>query len=37
MMNEPVLTKRIPTFPYADPKDRHVVHYDEFVNLAIGL
>ena len=30
-MNEPVLTKRIPTAPYGDPKDRHVVHYDEFV------
>ncbi|TVQ61985.1 MAG: NADH-quinone oxidoreductase subunit NuoF [Phycisphaerales bacterium] len=25
------LTKRIPTFPWADPKDRHVVGYDEYV------
>jgi NADH-quinone oxidoreductase subunit F len=27
----PVLTKRIPTPPWGDPKDRHVVSYDEFV------
>ncbi len=27
----PVLTKRIPTFPWADPKDRHIVSYDEYV------
>ena len=25
------LTQRIPTFPWADPKDRHVVGYDEYV------
>ena len=29
--DEPVLTRRIPTFPWADPKDRHIVAYDEFV------
>jgi len=27
----PVLTKRIPTRPWGDPKDRHVVSYDEYV------
>ncbi len=27
----PVLTKRIPTWPWADPKGRHVVSYDEYV------
>jgi len=27
----PVLTKRIPSWPYADPKDRHTVSYDEYV------
>lgn len=27
----PILTKRIPSWPYADPKDRHVVSYDEYV------
>lgn len=26
-----ILTKRIPTFPWGDPKDRHIVGYDEFV------
>ena len=30
-MNDPILTKRIPTAPWGDPSDRHVVHYDEFV------
>ncbi len=29
--NEHVLCKRIPTFPHGDPKDRHVVGYDEYV------
>jgi len=28
---QPVLTKRIPSPPYADPKDRHIVEYDEYV------
>lgn len=27
----PTLTKRIPTWPYADPKNRHIVSYDEYV------
>ncbi len=27
----PTLTRRIPTWPYADPKDRHIVAYDEYV------
>lgn len=27
----PILTKRIPCWPYADPKGRHIVSYDEFV------
>ncbi|MFY7896083.1 MAG: hypothetical protein ACOVP8_07615, partial [Phycisphaerales bacterium] len=26
-----VLTKRIPCWPYADPKGRHTVSYDEYV------
>ncbi|MBL9000764.1 MAG: NADH-quinone oxidoreductase subunit NuoF [Phycisphaerae bacterium] len=26
----PILTKRIPCWPYADPKGRHVVSYDEY-------
>jgi NADH-quinone oxidoreductase subunit F len=30
-MTEPVLTRRIPTPPYGDPKDRHLVSYDEYV------
>lgn len=30
-VTEPVLTKRIPTQPWADPKDRHIVGYDEYV------
>ena len=28
-MNDPILTKRIPTAPWGDPSKRHVVHYDE--------
>jgi len=27
----PILTQRIPCWPYADPKGRHVVLYDEYV------
>ncbi len=27
----PILTKRIPCAPYGDPKDRHIVRYDEYV------
>jgi NADH-quinone oxidoreductase subunit F len=27
----PVLTKRIPSWPYADPAARHVVSYDEYI------
>ena len=27
----PILTKRIPSWPYADPKGRHVVSYEEYV------
>jgi NADH-quinone oxidoreductase subunit F len=30
-VTEPVLTKRIPTPPWGDPKDRHLVGYDEYV------
>jgi NADH-quinone oxidoreductase subunit F len=30
-VTSPVLTKRIPTPPWGDPKDRHVVSYDEYV------
>lgn len=30
-ITEPVLCKRIPTPPWGDPKDRHVVGYDEYV------
>jgi NADH-quinone oxidoreductase subunit F len=28
---QPVLTKRIPCWPYADPKSRHIVSYDEYM------
>src|SRR5271170_6831329 len=28
---EPVLCKRIPTWPWGDPKDRKAVSYDQFV------
>ncbi len=27
----PILTQRIPSWPYADPKGRHIVGYDEYV------
>ena len=30
-MTEPVLTKRIPTFPWGDPKTRKTVSVDEFM------
>ena len=30
-MTEPVLTRRIPTYPFGDEANRHVVLYDEFV------
>ena len=30
-MNDPILTKRIPTAPWGDPSKRHVVRYEEFV------
>jgi len=30
-LKSPVLTKRIPCWPFADPKGRHVVHYDEYI------
>ncbi len=30
-MTEPVITKRIPSYPYGDPQDRHIVLYDEYV------
>ncbi len=30
-MPGPVLTQRIPCFPHADPKGRHIVHHDEYV------
>jgi NADH-quinone oxidoreductase subunit F len=30
-MNDPVLTKRIPTPPWGDPPDRKLVTYDEYV------
>ncbi len=32
----PVLTARIPSWPYADPKGRHVVSYDEYVKTTSG-
>ena len=28
-LEKPVLTKRIPTWPWGDPKDRHIVGIDE--------
>ncbi len=31
-MTEAVLTKRIPTYPYGDPKDRHTVLFDEYTS-----
>ncbi len=33
-VTEPVLCKRIPTPPWGDPKDRHVVGYDEYAQEA---
>jgi NADH-quinone oxidoreductase subunit F len=30
-LKEPVLTKRIPSKPFGDAKDRHIVSYDEYV------
>ncbi len=30
-VTQPVLTKRIPTPPWGDPRQRHIVGYDEFV------
>jgi NADH-quinone oxidoreductase subunit F len=30
-VTEPVLTKRIPSPPWGDPADRHLVNYDEYV------
>ena len=30
-MPGPILTQRIPTYPWADPADRHIVHHDEYV------
>jgi NADH-quinone oxidoreductase subunit F len=29
-LEKPVLTKRIPTWPWGDPKDRHIVGIDEY-------
>ena len=30
-VTEPILTKRIPTFPWGDPKTRKTVGVDEFI------
>lgn len=30
-MTDPILLKRIPTYPWGDPKDRHVVGLEEYV------
>ena len=30
-LSEPILTKRIPTAPFGDPKQRHTVGFDEYV------
>ena len=30
-VTEPILTKRIPTAPFGDPKQRHTVGFDEYV------
>ncbi len=30
-MTTPILTQRIPCHPFGDPKDRHVVSYDDYV------
>jgi NADH-quinone oxidoreductase subunit F len=29
-LTQPILTQRIPCFPFGDPKDRHIVSYDEY-------
>ncbi len=31
-VTDPILVQRIPTAPWGDPKDRHVVTYDEYTN-----
>ncbi len=31
MLNEPVICKRIPTWPWGDPKDRRTISFDEHV------
>ena len=31
-LNEPVLTKRIPTYPWGNEADRHIVAYDEYAS-----
>jgi NADH-quinone oxidoreductase subunit F len=31
-LTEPAITKRIPCYPFGDPKDRHVVGYDEYTS-----
>src|SRR5688572_32503101 len=28
---KPILTQRIPCLPFGDPKDRHIVSYDEYI------
>ncbi|MDX2115540.1 MAG: NADH-quinone oxidoreductase subunit NuoF [Planctomycetota bacterium] len=30
-LTAPALTKRIPCYPFGDPKNRHIVRYDEYV------
>ena len=30
-LKEPVLCQRIPTWPWADPAERHIVHHEEYV------
>jgi len=29
--NSPILTKRIPCYPFGDPKDRRVIRYDDYI------
>ena len=31
-LNEPIITKRMPTHPWGDPKDRHYVDYKEYTS-----
>ena len=31
VMNDPILVKRIPTAPWGDPKDRHIVGLEEYL------